>query len=396
MITAILCVLLTIVLFERKKENFLLKDHFYYALIVKLGAGIAVGCLYHFYYVSGDTLSYFHDAGKALDVLVIDVETGIRFLLFGKVDTMELIYANQPRALFFVRLITPLIMITGKSYWGLTLLISLCSFIITWLLANRLASKFNVSFIVVSIALFYFPEVVFWSSGVLKESLSLLFQYALLLLVIEFITNRKIIYVFYFMLTAYLLYRLKFYVAAVYLPFLISYVVAEIVSKKKELVFMFSFLCFVFVATIINPHLSISTVLNQLFLNMERTIANSETDKFIVLPFDGSIVSFFKSIPLALSSLIRPFLWEAKGTLLFCFSLLKLDLLIGFVLALIWGMRLNYEAKLILFYSVIMIVLLAIASPNFGTLSRYSVSYLPFFMLVILTPIVSFLEKKKV
>ena len=70
MIAAILCVLLTIVLFERNKDKFLLKRYIYSGLFIKLVAGVSVGCLYHFYYIEGDTLNYFHDAGKALDLFI--------------------------------------------------------------------------------------------------------------------------------------------------------------------------------------------------------------------------------------------------------------------------------------------------------------------------------------
>lgn len=193
-----------------------------------------------------------------------------------------------------------------------------------------------------------------------------------------------------------MLYRLKFYVAAVYLPVLIGYTVSELLSKNKGYVFITSFIVLVSLATLVHPHLSCSSILNQLYLNMVRTISNSEDGKYLVLSFDGSVLSFLKSIPIAFGSLIRPFLWEVKGDLLFGLSLLKLDLLIGIVLALVWFKKVAYEAMLILFFSSIMIVLLTIASPNFGTLSRYSVSFLPFLMIVLLIPIVSFFEKEKV
>lgn len=244
--------------------------------------------------------------------------------------------------------------------------------------------------------MFYIPEVAFWSSGILKESLSLVFQFLLMISVLDFITHKRIMNVVIFVVVAYLLYRLKFYVAAIYLPILIGYTVSEFLSKNKGYVFITSFIVFVSLATFIHPHLSFSSVLNQLYLNMERTITSSESGKYLVLPFDGSVFSFLKSIPIAFSSLIRPFLWEAKGGLLFSLSLLKLDLLIGLVLALFWVKKVSFEAKLILFFSSIMIVLLTIASPNFGTLSRYSVSFLPFLMIVLLIPIVSFFEKEKV
>lgn len=395
MIAAILCVLLTIVLFERNKDEFPLKTHFYYALFIKLVAGITVGCLYHFYYKEGDTLNYFNDAGKALDLLVVDFKLGIKFVFFGEIDSLNLNYGNQPRALFFVRLITPLLLITGKNYWGLTVLLSLLSFITTWFLANKIITRYKVPSLAVAVAMFYIPEVVFWSSGILKESLSLIFEFLLLIAVLEFIANKRIVNVILFVVAAYLLYRLKFYVAAVYLPVLIGYTVSELLSKKGY-VFITSFIVLVSLATLVHPHLSCSSILNQLYLNMVRTISNSEGGKYLVLPFDGSVLSFLKSIPIAFSSLIRPFLWEAKGDLLFGLSLLKLDLLIGVVLALVWLKKVIYEATLILFFSSIMIVLLTIASPNFGTLSRYSVSFLPFLMIVLLIPIVSFFEKEKV
>lgn len=394
MIASLLVILITIVCFERFKDRFELKNHFYYALGVRLIASVAFGSLYLYYYKGGDTLSYFNDAGIALDVLVTKPLEGLKFVFLGETGDAEFVYLNQPRALFFVRLLTPFTLLTGKSFWGLTLLISTVVFWVSWFLAERITKRNGVSSLVVSVGLLYVPEVIFWSSGILKESFSLSLQFGLLLCVLCFDTKKGLA-ILLFVLQAALLFKLKFYVAGVYLPILISYAIAKRLSVNPYLSFSMSFVFLLAGASLVHPHLSFESILDQLYLNMQRTISISDSSKALYLPFDGGIIGLVKSLPYAFLSLFRPFLWEAKGVLLLLLSLLRLDLLIGIILALYWVKSLNFDAIVVLFYSVIMLTLLAIASPNYGTLSRYSVAFTPFLLMVILVPIVSFFENRR-
>jgi hypothetical protein len=88
--------------------------------------------------------------------------------------------------------------------------------------------------------------------------------------------------------------------------------------------------------------------------------------------------------------LFRPFLWEAGGPLQAWVGIENLLLLVASILAL-WALRRRRTHSgpsvlllTVLHYIVILAVLLPLAAPNFGEISRYKVAFLPFFAYVVL------------
>jgi hypothetical protein len=110
-----------------------------------------------------------------------------------------------------------------------------------------------------------------------------------------------------------------------------------------------------------------------------------------------------KNIPLAIfSGLYRPFFTEASTVLQFLSATENFLLLILTATAL---MRIksvvNSKHRLLIFslmiYIMVLCIFLALSTPNFGTLSRYRVGFLPFFvfLLVAENPLVTRLIKSK-
>ena len=391
---------ISVFFFERTKTNTRLEKHFYWSLSLKLISSIGVGGLYWYYYQAGDTINYYHDGCKVVDLLTTNTLEGIQFLFSGEWKAnAELYYIHQPRALFFVRLIALPLLFAFKSYWGLSILLALLSFWSTWYLVISVLKYIHAPALAVIVAFYYVPEVLFWSSGVLKESLSFTCQAVLVVAFFSLLDRKKIILnTFIFVVCALLLLKLKFYVFAVFVPVLVAYGVSVLVDKKKELVFLLSFVAFLFIANFTYPHLSFSSFLQVMKTNMEATIHNSEEGKTALFSlFDGSVLGLLKSIPKAIAtSLFRPFIWEADGVLFKFVSFLRLDFLIGLLVSLYcWDRKITFEGKVVLFYAFVMVIMLAISSPNYGTLSRYSIAYSPFLMLVVLSPIVSFFSNKR-
>lgn len=400
MISALICIVISVFFFERTKTNTLLEKHFYGVLFIKISSSIAVGSLYWYYYQAGDTIHYYQDGCKVVDLLLSDTKQGLQFLFSGEWnETDTLYYKHQPRALFFVRIIALPLLFAFKNYWGLSLMLALLSFWSTWYLVRSIIKHVSVPPLAVIIAFFYVPELVFWSSGVLKETLSFTFQ-ALLVVALFSLLDRKriIISTTTFMVCSFLLLKLKFYVFAIFVPVLVAYGLATQFNKRKAYVFLLSFCAFLVFANFTYPHLSFSSFLQVMKANMDATIRYSEEGKVTVFPlFDGTFLGLLKSVPQAITtSLFRPFIWEADGVLLQLLSFLRVDFLLGLLVALyVWNRKITFEGKVALFYVLIMAILLTISSPNYGTLSRYSISFSPFLLLVVLSPIISFLSNKR-
>ena len=102
--------------------------------------------------------------------------------------------------------------------------------------------------------------------------------------------------------------------------------------------------------------------------------------------------------PIALfSGLFRPFIFESANLLQYLVAIENLSVL---VLLIIGTLKLRFRVLFhnpyviaALIYIVSLAILLAYATPNFGTLSRYKAGYWPFFALLAL--VIFFKSKKK-
>lgn len=360
-------------------------SHFFFFLVVKLLAGVIVGGLYHYYYEGGDTIGFYKDSLRLVNLCYESPLEGIQVLIGRKCETLSLIYQDQPRALFFVRLITLPLMIAHGSYWGLSLLLSFISFVVIWWFSQVINKVFRYRSMALVVSLFYFPEVLFWTSGVIKECVSFIFLLLFIGGVLQLLYKQSSYFTIAFTLISwYGLFLLKFYVAGLLLAFMIAYAIS-FHSKRRIVVFISALLISLFGASYLHPQLSLEVISDSVQQNMESTVAISEKGKYIVLnQMDGSISGIIYSVPKALlSSMLRPFIWEANSLLAIGLSLLKMLIAVLLLNSFFHIKRLSFEGVCIVIYSVILASLLALSSPNYGTLSRYNVAFLPFFMLLL-------------
>lgn len=381
-------------MFERYKDNFLLSGQFYLFLTLKLGAGITLGLIYKHHYGGGDTFGLFNDA---LTVTNVSFAEAAHFLIHGEwLSSTSLLYIHQYKALFFVRLITLPLWLCAGSYWGLTLVLSLFSFWSIWLLSNQLVNQFKIDERAVLYSLMYFPEVLFWSSGVMKETLTFSFQ-CLSILFLLFLLNKKnkLLSVILLVFTSYLLFRLKFYIAATFIPALLAYGIAFYIPNWKKITFISSYVVLLVLATFVHPVLSLTTLVHEVYLNMLETIRISDAGKTIPFHFfDGTILGLLLETANALfSALFRPFLWESKNGLMMVISWLRVEFLLGVIMAMYWCKQLKLEGLVLVTYALCSVTLLALASPNYGTLSRYMIAATPFLVLVILVILLPHLDE---
>jgi len=145
-------------------------------------------------------------------------------------------------------------------------------------------------------------------------------------------------------------------------------------------------------ASTIHPNLNPDKVLSAIVVNHDLTLAASDNSGVIhfeeLKPEPGSI---FRNFPLALfSGLFRPLVGESGNLLRILTGLENLFLLIFFGWALFNLKKTRIQGSLNLIFTGVIYVtltasLLALSSPNFGSLTRYKVGFMPFFILLILS-----------
>lgn len=134
------------------------------ALFLKIIAGIILGLIYYKYYQYGDTIIYFDLALKLSSKPLSEHWEAL-------IHTTHLGLASQPRVEFFIRLLSVFTRLAGGSYWISSCYLSLLSFFSSIYIVSTLIDVFP-KLKIISIASFLFvPTVIFWSSGITKDTI---------------------------------------------------------------------------------------------------------------------------------------------------------------------------------------------------------------------------------
>ena len=382
------------------------------ALALKLAAGVALGLLYTYHYTyGGDTFLFHREAAAVADWARTHPLPYLGFLRSGRLPdaatAAQVSTLSQPRALVMVKLVSVLHLGTGNAYWLSGAWLSLFSFWGLWCLAHRLAASFPDTCRAAAVGFLFFPSVVFWSAGMLKETVAAgIIGFAGAFLLRHWPAER---------LSATpagigrslgvaaglaLLWQLKFYYCAVLVLCGAAGWLAHVVARRFSIrTAAGQFLLFEGVlaglagVAFLLPGLSPGGLLAGLVGNHDAHLRANIADPALVYaalqPTPGSVLAH---APKALGvGLFRPFPWEADGPLQAWVGMENGLLLVAAGLAglsLLRG-RTRTGRHLVLLlatlhYIVILAVLLSLAAPNYGEISRYKVAFLPFFTYVVL------------
>jgi hypothetical protein len=380
------------------------------ALLLKVISAILLGLLYKFYYIGGDTWTFF---ARATDLSALAKEDFSQYLkiFFSSYDTStvgHLLYVHD-RSAVFNKLLSILCLITQDNYWVSSAYMALFSFFAAWFLYVQVINYLNNSKIAAAFALFFFPSIVFWSSGLLKESLALSGLYFLTAVFLKFIHRTKISWVEWGLVLISLVFCwwLKYYWTALFLVVLITSVISAYLKNKKSLtklqfnlLWLFLFLLICSVASFAHPNFFPNRLVEVLVSNHNQFVKISRPENLIhYYQLQPTWWSALYNSPLALfSGLFRPFFWEASNSLSLVYAVENFILLLLTLSFVVSSKSMTRRTWLlpILTYCFLLCILLALSTPNFGTLSRYRIGFLPFlvFALMYCNPLIYYLKKK--
>lgn len=371
-------------------------------------SGIGIGLLYINYYTYPTDTEHYHNDASIFRLIFLEDYADYLTCMFKSERGCSpfLYYWNDPRALFFAKFISPVAIMSLGNYWVTSMYISLLSFSVSWSFLQKMIGYFPKMKQAFFIVLMLFPSVVFWSSGLMKEAIILPCIFYVIMMVLDIRFNGKIVWWRFLLLVPclFILLIIKYYVFAVLIPMLLTYLITErfLARKKQSVRLLFglvSLAVMVLIATLAHPNLNLSNIIGATLTNHDATIAASKPGTFVDLGINSSSsmeqISF--AVPKALfAGLFGPFPGQARG-ILGLFSGLENSLI--FVLSLLaivatvkYKIKLTNEAIYTLFYTIVLAVLLTIASPNYGTLVRYKVMFLPFYLCLIIYPTQIFLQ----
>ena len=150
-----------------------LSAHFWPALLMKILGGWALGLLYSYFYTSGDTWAMYHDSQMLVERLGLGKEY-FRYL-FSIYDVPDDLLA-QTQAVghkaFWMSLLVGIVgVFAAQNYWLISLYFSLFSFLGTWAMVQAFRHYLSIPRLILGVCWLYWPSLLFWGSGLLKESL---------------------------------------------------------------------------------------------------------------------------------------------------------------------------------------------------------------------------------
>ncbi len=345
---------------------------------------------------------------KDIDPTLFTKETGGAVVFFDENNYM------------IVRLTAVVLFLSFGKYLIANLFFAMMAFEGCWRLYRFFYEQFPALHKEFAYAILYLPTFIFWSSGISKEVICIsgigfltYGLYAIFVKRADIGVNVLLVLVF-----TYLLINVKIYILLSYVPFLIYYIVANRVSIIRNSLFkaLFGPIAVVlvlsgFAALVINNEdelglyavndLTQSIQTQQYNFQMQENVAESNFE--LGAEFDGTAAGFVRVIPFAVSAtLFRPFIWESKklSTLLSSLESLVfmfLTLYVIFKAGLFNFFRLIFQKPIItycFFFAFLFSAFVGATTLNFGSLVRYKIPCLPFYI-VSLFLVLHFAEAKK-
>jgi hypothetical protein len=357
---------------------------------LRLAGGLIIGILYYYYYQHGDTISYFNIATR------FNEANGNGLIQYLEAITAPIPTLNkQPRTEFFIKIIGPLLMLSGGSYWMLSMYLSLFNFALLWLLVSRLTMQFPIYRKLFYFCFLLFPSPVFFSSGVTKDAIvNGLVAYLISALLIFYHKKIKLIEIIPIFIGLFVLINLKHYAAGVLLVSGTLMIIARILHKYH---ISYTYLLYLLILIagsgyvhLLHPWFRLERLPLTIYENHQLILEMSTDSSQLKMNLSPTYASMIKNSPLALfSGLFRPLLWEAKGWLSLLVRFENFLALTFFAYSCYHFKKWRLDIRLItlIIFICTLAVFLSLSTPNFGSLARYKSLFLPYFIyLVTLLP----------
>ncbi len=356
----------------------------YWGMLAKVLGVLLLALTYLYYYRDGDTLTLLRQIKE------FNLNQGTSFsnyfsALFAPIDP----FSGNPRTVFFIRLMSPFGILTGHQYFLISIPLLLFSYWTTWSFLTKTVPHYPKAKNLWVLCIGFLPTYLFWSSGLLKDTLAngcLMFLTGLL---IEFYHRRelKLADAIIGVLLFYLLFMTRHYLAGIWSIFATIILLDRWSFKygKSVRLIVFSIITVIgaygirFFFIRLRPERFPIT-----FHELHEQIVAKSTPDGSIITFDlqPTWFSFIMNLPKSLwTGLFRPGLWEAGSVLQLLESIQTTFLLIGFFLSGILVRKLRQLPLLVfpmVFFIIVLATLLPLATPNFGSLSRYRVAFTPF------------------
>lgn len=431
MVLYALIIYLAYITYARAKFNNepLLKKIFIRGLLFKMFVGLFTAFMYDFFYKRvGDTFYYLINSYALGEILLKDPAAYFKIMTGN--FTPETLYKfaglgyvphKDPGIFMTHRLISPFAIISFKNYYITSTVVNAFMYMFNWKCFRFFNSLLPDKTKMLAIAFLYVPSVLFWSSGLFKDTFTYTFSILFLMYFYKIFFQRKLnIFNFIWLfILGYLVLVLKTYilysvVAAgfVWLGFQYLYKVENRMLRVIVFpifmlialfggVWMLSFMASYSEST----YSSVDSMLDKAVIaqqDLKQEYYGGQS--FDIGDYEPTIAGALSVAPKAVvAGLFRPFLWEA-GKVTMILSGLENTILLFLVFIVFFRAgpvfffkQLSKEPFLIycFAYSLMMALGIGLSTSNFGALVRFKIPLLPFLVFGLLYVYDNYKKKKE-
>jgi hypothetical protein len=389
------------------------KPYFIPALTVKFIGAIALGFIYQFYYGNGDTFNYFGQSRVIYKAFGEDFSLGLQLLgpnngtYVGAISkyASQIPWFGSPTEYFVIKVSAVCSLLCFSSYPVVGLMFAIMSFSGIWSLYVTFLRIAPASYKELAFAVFFLPSVFFWGSGLMKDSLCVgavgwtFYGFYRTLIIRRTILKSLLVG----LLGIFVLSSVKVYILLSFLPPALLWAFNEYNQSIKSALVRNLLRPFFLALGLAAGYLGATnltagdekydvdkigerTKINQQFLY---ALTKDQGSSYNIGSFDGSLGSMVKVAPQAvIVTLFRPFLWEARNPIMML-SALEALMLSYLTIQLLWrrgllgGLKQIASQPILTFcflFSIILAIGVGTNSGNFGTLVRYKIPLMPFYL----------------
>ena len=392
------------------------RKYFLPALGVKVIGAIALGIIYQFYYSGGDTYNYHtHGSRHIWEALVDSPATGLDMMLSGgKHEGSFYKYSSQipfftdPAAFFIINLAAFFDIFTFSTYSATAICFAVLSFTGMWMFFLTFYRKYPHLHFRIAVAAFFIPSVFFWGSGLLKDTLMMACLGVITYEVDQLFFRKKISFVNIglLLISLWCIFSVKKFILQAFLPSALLWIYLGNLKLIPSVVVRILIFPILVAVGIFSAYYSVTKIgegdRRYAVENIAKTAKITAYDirfqtgrdagsGYTLGELDGSFGSMLNLAPQAINvALFRPFLWEVSNPLMLLSSLeslvflmLTMILIFRYSSATLKALR-NPDVIFAFIFSIIFAFAVGVSSFNFGTLVRYKIPLMPFYLLVLI------------
>ncbi len=378
------------------------KKHFVFFFLLKVVAGISLTLVYTYYYTDqqkADIYRYFNDSKIISSILFTDPVAWFKIMSgygIGEQDVFKYLLSTQyfshpgsdivTNNTFIIRVNVLLNYLSFSNIYINTLFLNFISFIGLTALYKVLRNYFSGFQQILYVPLFLLPSVLFWSSGLLKESL--LFTgigfYLYAWLNHELAVFKRVALILVALL---LLFFVKIQVAGILL-------LCSLLLPSKKFTFSFSMRLIILFVLVLTGSYFLGNHVSELLIEkrnefVELALKENAGSYFDTNVIEPSVANLLKLLPEAfINSVLRPFVWDGGKVFQKVFAVENLFFLFLLINPLRF-FKLPKGEKLMLcifflLFALFNYIVIGITVPIMGAIVHYRVIAEPFLLLAVM------------